>query len=124
MVEAGGPGSVRNCPKVALAGDVDVSGEEDHLYAYQLSDGASKKKMSPNVDIYHAVPRRLHTCTLVFTGSKWVAFADLVQHTGWLIDLKISSPYAVTGKEHKLRKIVKRGTRLCSFILETKNRRF
>ena len=67
----------------------------------------------------HAVPRRLHS--LAFTGDKWVAFADPVQQTGWLIDLKIASPYVVTGKEHKLRKVVNSGTRLCSFIPETRN---
>ena len=49
MVDAGGPGSVRKCPGVALAdlGDVegfDRSGEEDQLYAFQLSDGVYKRK--------------------------------------------------------------------------------
>ena len=93
MVDAGGPGSVRKCPGVALAdlGDVkgfDRSGEEDQSYAFQLSDGVYKgKKFTPSegikslkfeelsdVDISHAVPRRLHS--LVFTGDKWVASAD------------------------------------------------
>ena len=138
MVDAGGPGSVRKCPGVALAdlGDVegfDRSGEEDQLYAFQLSDGVYKRKQfTPSegirslkfeelsdVDISHAVPRRLYS--LAFTGDKWVAFADPVQQTGWLIDLKIVSPYVVTGKEHKLRKVVNSGTRLCSFIPETRN---
>ena len=72
-----------------------------------------------DVDISHAVPRRLHS--LAFSGDKWVAFADPVEQTGWLIDLKIASPYVVTGKEHKLRKVVNSGTRLCSFIPETRN---
>ena len=49
MVDAGGPGSVRKCSGVALAdlGDVEVfdrSGEEDQLYAFQLSDGVYKRK--------------------------------------------------------------------------------
>ena len=49
MVDAGGPGSVRKCPGAALAdlGDVegfDRSGEEDQLYAFQLSDGVYKRK--------------------------------------------------------------------------------
>ena len=52
MVDAGGPGSVRKCPGVALAdlGDVegfDRSGEEDQLYAFQLSDGVYKRKNLP-----------------------------------------------------------------------------
>ena len=64
-------------------------------------------------DISHAVPRRLHS--LAFTGDKWVAFEDPVQQTGWLIDLKIASLYVVTEKEHKIRKVVNSGTRLCSF---------
>ena len=138
MVDAGGPGSVRKCPGAALAdlGDVEGfnrSGEEDQLYAFQLSDGVYKRKtFTPSegimslkfeelsdVDISHAVPRRL--CNLAFTGDKWVAFADPVQQTGWFIDLKIASPYIVTGREHKLRKVVNSGTRLCSFIPETRN---
>ena len=87
MVDAGRPGSVRKCPGVALAdlGDVkgfDRSGEEDQLYAFQLFDRAYKrKKFSPSegirslkfkelsdVDISHAVPRRLHS--FACTGSK------------------------------------------------------
>ena len=44
MVDAGGPRSVIKCPRVALAdlGDVEGfnrCGEEDQLYAFQLSDG-------------------------------------------------------------------------------------
>ena len=106
MVDAGGPGSVRKCPGAALAdlGDVegfDRSGEKDQLYALQLSDGVYKRKMfTPSegirslkfeelsdVDISHAVPRRLHS--LAFTGEKWVAFADPVQQTGYLCLLEI-----------------------------------
>ena len=49
MVDAGGPGSIRKCPGMALAdlGDVegvDRSGEEDQLYAFQLPDGVYKRK--------------------------------------------------------------------------------
>ena len=98
-----------------------------------MSDGVYKrKKFTPSegirslkfeelsdADILHAVPRRLHS--LAFTGDKWVAFADLVQQTGWFIDLKIASLYVVTGKGHKLRKVVNSGTRLCSLIPETRN---
>ena len=72
-----------------------------------------------DVDISHAVPRRLYS--LAFTADKWVAIADPVQQTGWVIDWKIASPYVVTGKEHKLRKVVYNGTRLCPFISETRN---
>ena len=75
-----------------------------------------------DVDISNAIPKQLHS--LAFTGSNWVAFADPVQHTGWLIALKISSPYVVTGKEHKLRKIVNSDTRLRSFPRDEKHRRF
>ena len=51
MVDAGGPGSVRKCPGVAL-GDLDDvekfdrSREEDQLSAFQLSDGVYKRKKS------------------------------------------------------------------------------
>ncbi|MEW8186738.1 MAG: hypothetical protein AB2794_17250 [Candidatus Thiodiazotropha endolucinida] len=108
----------------------DRSGEEDQLYAFQLSDGVYKRKRFipseslkfeelSDVDISHAVPRRLHS--LAYTGSKWVAFADPLQQIGWLIDLKISSPFVATGKKHKLQKVVNSGTRLCSYIPETRN---
>lgn len=135
MVDASGPGSVRKCPGVALAdlGDTEGferDGKEDRLYAFQLSEGVYKRKevtlegMSvkfgelSDVDVSQAVPKRLHT--LAFTGSKWMAFADPVP-TGWLIDIKLSSPYVETGKRHKVRKIKNSGTRLCSYIPETKN---
>ena len=86
----------------------DRSGEEDQLYTFQLSDGVYKRKKFitsdslkfkelSDVDISHAVPRRIHS--LAFTGRQWVAFADHIQQTDWLIDLKISSPFIVTGKK-------------------------
>ena len=62
MVFAGGPGSVRKCPKVALADLDDVegfdrSGEEDQLYTCQLSDGVyNRKKSTPlmGLDLYNS----------------------------------------------------------------------
>ena len=50
--DAGGPGIVRKRPGVALTdlGDVegfDRSGEEDQLYAFQLSDGLYKRNKRP-----------------------------------------------------------------------------
>ena len=52
MGDAGGPGSARECPESALAdlGDTDgfdKGGEEDQLYAFELSDGVYKRKRSP-----------------------------------------------------------------------------
>ena len=119
MVDAGGPGSVRKCPGVALADFGDIEGfdrnrEEDQLYAFQPSDGVYKRKKFisseslkleelSDVDISQAVPRRLHS--LAFTGSKWVAFADPLQQTGWLTNLKISSLFVVTGKTINFEKL-------------------
>ena len=106
MVDAGGPGSVRKCHGVALAdlGDTEDfyrNGKEDRLYTFQLSEGVYKRKEVihewvgslkfgelSDLDTSHAVPKRAHT--LAFTGSEWVAFADPVQQTGWLIEIKIS----------------------------------
>ena len=107
MGDAGGPGSARKCPGVALAdlGDTegfDKGGEEGQLYAFKLSDGMYKRKKVTtregggaqklgelsDVDVSYAVPRRLHQ--LAFTGSKWVAFADPTQQMGWLIDIRRS----------------------------------
>ena len=50
-----------------------------------------------------------------------MAFADPKQQTGWLINIRISSPYVATGREHKVRKMTNAGTRLCSYVPETKN---
>ena len=58
---------------------------------------------------------------LAFTGSRWVAFADPVQETVWLVDVKVSAPYVVTAKQHKIRKVINAGTRLCSYVPGTKN---
>ena len=99
MADAGGPGSARKCPGVALAdlGDTEgfeKGGEEGQLYAFELSDGVYKRRKVTaqegggaqkfrelsDVDVSHAVTRMLHT--LMFTGSKWVAFADPVQKMG------------------------------------------
>ena len=49
MGDAGGPGSARKCPQVALAnlGDTegfDKGGEEGQLYTFELSDGVYKRK--------------------------------------------------------------------------------
>ena len=38
-----------------------------------------------------------------------------------MIDIRISSPYVATGREHKVRKVTNAGTRLCSYVPETKN---
>ena len=110
MVDAGGPGSVKKCHGVALAdlGDTEgfgLGGKEDRLYAFQLSEGVYRRrevtlegvgslKFGELSDIVtsHAVPKQIHT--LAVTGSKWVAFADPLQQTGWLIDIKIISPYS------------------------------
>ena len=72
-----------------------------------------------DVDVSYAVPKRLHQ--LAFTGSKWIAFADPTQQTWWLIDIRISSPYVATGQHHKVRKVTNSGTRLYSYVPETKN---
>ena len=80
--------------------------------------GVQTKKLS-DVDVSCAVPRRLHQ--LAFTGGRWVAFADPVQGTGWMIDIRISSSYVATGQHHKVRKVTNSGTRLCSYVPETKN---
>ena len=111
----------------------EKGGEEGQLYAFELSDGVYKRKKVTiqegggaqkfgelsDVDVSYAVPRWLHT--LAFTGSKWVAFADPVQETGWMIDIRISSPYVATGQHHKVWKVTNSGTRLCSYIPETRN---
>ena len=111
----------------------DKGGEEGQLYAFQLSDGVYKRKKVTtqeggdaqklgelsDIDVSYAFPRRLHQ--LAFTGSKWVVFADPTQQTGWLIDIRISSPYVATGREHKVWKVTNAGTWLCSYVPETKN---
>ena len=104
-------------PWVALVdlGDTEVfekGGEEGQLYAFELSDRMYKRKKVTtqeggeaqklgelsDVDVSYAVPKRLHK--LALTGSRWVAFADPVQETGWVIDIQITSPYVATGQHH------------------------
>ena len=114
---------------VTLKASIKAERKTSFMFSSCLMGSTTEKKFTPSeslkfeqlsdVDTSHAVPRRLHS--LVFTGSKWVAFADPLQQTGWLIDSKISSPFVVIGKNHKHRKVVNSGTRLCSFIPETKN---
>ena len=135
MDDAGGPGSARKCPGVALSdlGDTegfDKGGEEGQLYPFELSDGKRKKVTTQerggaqklgelsDVDKSYAVPRRLHQ--LAFTGSKWVAFADPTQQTGWLINIRISSPYV---HRNGARTQGSEGDKcqLCSYVPETKN---
>ena len=135
-----GPGSVRKCHRVTLAdlGDTegfDGDGEEDQLYAFQLTDEMYRRKKLPleedglpkfeglsNVDVTYATPKRVHT--LVYTGERWLPFADPSQQTGWIADIKISSLYVVTGQQHKVRKVVNSGNRLCSYVPKTKKRRY
>ena len=107
MGDVGGPGSARKCTRMALAnlGDTEgfeKGGEEGQLYAFELSDWMYKRKKVTTqegggaqklgelsvVSVSYAVPRRLHQ--LAFTGSRWVAFEDPVQETGWMIDIRIS----------------------------------
>ena len=107
MADAGGPVSVRKCSGVALAGLGDTEGfdkdrEENQLYGFQLSDGVYKRKKESlkfedlsDLDLAYAVPKRHHM--LAFAEGKWFPFADPVQQTGWLIDIRISSPYVMTG---------------------------
>ena len=71
------------------------------------------------MDLSYAAPRQLHT--LAFTGSRWIAFADPVQETGWLVDVKVSAPYVVTAQQHKIRKVMNAGTQLFSYVPGTKN---
>ena len=85
MGDAGGPGSARKCPGVALSdlGDTEgfkKGGEEGRLYAFELSNwvykqkkvteggGAQKLGELSDVDVSYAVPKRLHQ--LAFIGSK------------------------------------------------------
>ena len=70
---------------------------------------AAKIEELSDIDVSHATPKQVHT--LVFTGEKWFPFADPVHQTGWLIDVKIMSPYVI-----KVRKVVNSGTRLCSYV--------
>ena len=106
--------------------------ERNRSYAFQLSEGVYKRKEVTlegvgsqtfgelsDKDSSHTVPKRIHM--RAFTGSKWVASADPFQQTGWFSDIKIISPHVMTGKENKVRKVVNSGTRLCSYIPETKN---
>ena len=85
MGDAGGPGSARKCPGVALSDLGDTEGfkkgrEEGRLYAFELSNwvykqkkvteggGAQKLGELSDVDVSYAVPKGLHQ--LAFIESK------------------------------------------------------
>ena len=79
--------------------------------------GSLKFEELRDIDVSYAVPKWVHM--LAFTESKWVAFADPVQQTGWLIDIKITSLYVMTGTQHKVWKVVKGGCALISLRQRT-----
>ena len=121
MGDAGGPGSGRIYHGVALAdlGDTEgfeKGGEEGRLYAFELSDGVYKRKKVTVQEWGGAQKlgvdrRRRFICrpeTASYAGVYWEqvdCFADPTQQTGWLIDIRISSPYVATRREHKVRKV-------------------
>lgn len=137
MVDAGGPGSVQKCAGLSLADlpgtqGFGQDGEENQLYAFQLSDGVYKRRAVSldalgtlglgdlsDVDVSNAIPRRVHD--LAFTGSQWVLFVNPIRRIGWYMDIRVASTYILTGKQHKIRKVMNSGTRLCSYVPETKN---
>ena len=82
-------------------------------------EGSLKFEEHSDVDLAYAVPKRHHM--LAFAGGKWFPFADPVQQTGWIIDIRISSPHVIIGNQHRVWKIVNNGTRLCSYIPKTTN---
>ena len=134
MVDAGGPRRVRKCHGVALAdlGDTDGfgrDGKEDRLYAVQLSEGVYKRKEVTHegveslkvgelndLDTSYAVPKRAHT--LAFSGASGLPLQTPSNKRDGLLT---SKSYVATGKRHKVQKVVNSGTRLCSYIPETKN---
>ena len=94
---------------MTLKGSIEAERKTSFTLSSCLMGSTKEKKVHPSegigslkfeelsdFDISHAVPRWLHS--LAYTGGKWVAFADPLQHIGWLIDLKISSPFVATGK--------------------------
>ena len=128
MGDAGGPGSARKCPGVALAdlGDTEgfeKGGEEGQLYAFgrgvQTKKGHHPRKRW-GTEARRVQRRRCFICRPQ-TAPAAGAFADPVQETGWMIDIRISSPYVATGQHHKVRKVTNSGTRLCSYVSEIKN---
>ena len=113
-----------------LLGNVEGFGE-DGEDAFQLADGMYRRKKLPqeengplkfkelsNVDDSHATNKWVHM--LGWTGEKWFPFADPIQQTGWIVDIRISSSFIVTGKQHGLEDS-ENSTRLCSYIPKMKN---
>lgn len=106
MADAGGPGNNRKWHGVALADLVDKEGFDgtrrkiDCMFFSCLRVFIKEKKTTLKVwgelidiDTSNAVPKRIHM--LAYTWSKWVAFADPVQQTRWLYNIKITPLYVV-----------------------------
>ena len=54
-------------------------------------------------------------------GASFPADAHDIRHGRQKVRFRISSPYVATGQQHKVRKVTNAGTRLCSYVPETKN---
>ena len=99
MGDAGGPGSARKCPGVALAdlGDTEgfeKGGEEGQLYAFELSDGVYKRKKGHRPrGRWGAEARRVERRRRLICRPQMASYAgvyweqDPVQETGWMIDI-------------------------------------
>ena len=107
-------------------------GEGTAVWPPAVRRGVQTKKGRHLRGRWGAEARRVERCrcficrpeTASHAGVYWEqvgAFADPVQETGWLVDVKVSAPYVVTGQQHKIRKVINAGTRLCFYILGTKN---
>ena len=135
MGDAGDPGSARKCPGVALADlgnteGLEKGGEEGQLYASELSDGVYKRKKVTAQEGGGAEARRVERCficrpqTAPPAGVYWEQVRRLRgprSRKGLDDRHRISSPYVATGQHHKVRKVTNSGTRLCSYVPETKN---
>lgn len=130
MVDPGGPGThnIKPCTTLGLVdlGDTDgfdVSGIENQLYAFQLSEGTYKRKeITSNgggvnkfseladVNVDGVVVNKPHHLVLS-DDDTWVPYPV----DNWDLDFEIKQPYVSIGRNHALQKIQNSGKLLASY---------
>ena len=132
MVDAGGPGSVKQCATVGLAdlGDTagwGLPGKEDTHYAFQLSGGVYNRIELPpeagplslgglsDVDVSAVVEGRHYR--LLWKDGSWKPFTDVVALLGgWELDFKPVQPFLHLAKQHVVKKLQNKGQVLAAYM--------
>lgn len=134
MVDSSGPGShIRKCNTLAFTDladleDFETPGIENKIYGLKLSEGVYKRAEIPVA--VEAVPVKLSDLSDVEIErdiaintrfnivrndiGKW-KLLKTIEKDDWWINIAVTSPYVMTGREHNLKKIINNGRLLASY---------